>query len=104
MKLKTVSLSLLLTFTVPGCSSLSSIHIPGVTEPSQVGGADGIQFYEHEEYSAIRQPRRWYGVGPNNVLPEDYPPGSEQRERVRELQIKKLRDMGLDENGRPLNQ
>ena len=100
MNIKTVTLSALIAAAASGCS----LNLSDYTKPQQVGGADGLQFYQHEEYSAIRQPRRWYGVGPNNVLPEDFPPGSEQRERVRELQIKKLRDMGLDEHGRPLNQ
>jgi hypothetical protein len=69
---------------------------------AQIGCADGLQFYPHEEYSAVYQHRRFYGV--DGVLPEDLPLGSPERAALRRQQIIKLRSIGLDANGRPLNQ
>lgn len=62
----------------------------------------GVTVYPHEEFSATRLPRRWYGIDGN--LPSDYPPGSEQRRKLRTQQIQKLRSMGLDSQGRPLTE
>ena len=97
---KKYAISITLTMFVTGCS------YGGITADRkncvQIGCADGLQFYPHEEFSAVYQHRRFYGV--NGVLPEDLPLGSPERSRLRQQQIIKLRSMGLDANGRPLNQ
>jgi len=85
---------------ITGCS-VKGIA-PQSQDCSQIGCADGLQFYPHEEFSAVYQHRRFYGV--NGVLPEDLPLGSPERAALRQQQIIKLRSMGLDANGRPLNQ
>jgi len=97
---KQIFAALAIAVTVSACST----HSTGTRSDNcmQIGCEDGLQFYQHEENSAITLPRRWYGV--NGMLPEDFPPGSPQRKRIRELQIEKLRSQGLDAHGRPLSQ
>ena len=92
--------SLLIAATVSACSSYN----PGTRSNNcaQIGCADGLQFYPHEEYSSVFQHRRFYGV--DGVLPEDLPLGSPERAALRQQQIRKLRSMGLDAHGRPLSQ
>lgn len=87
-----------------GVSACSSTTIRSTQEDNcaLIGCADGLQFYPHEEYSSVFQHRRFYGV--HGVLPEDLPLGSPQRAALRQQQIMKLRLMGLDAYGRPLNQ
>jgi len=97
---KQILASLVIAVTVSACSTYNTGT--GSDNCAQIGCADGLQFYPHEEYSAVYQHRRFYGV--NGVLPEDLPVGSPERARLRQQQISKLRSMGLDAYGRPLNQ
>jgi len=92
--------TLAIAVTVSACST----HSIGTRSNTcvQIGCADGLQFYPHEEYSAVYQHRRFYGV--DGVLPEDLPLGSPERAALRQQQIRKLRSMGLDAHGRPLDQ
>jgi hypothetical protein len=97
---KQILASLVIAVTVSACSTYDIGT--GSDNCAQIGCADGLQFYPHEEYSAVYQHRRFYGV--NGVLPEDLPAGSPERAALRQQQIAKLRSMGLDAYGRPLNQ
>lgn len=68
----------------------------------QIGCATGgLQVYPHEEFSATKLPQRWYGWdwGETHTA---YAPGTPEYIRLKELQVQKLRDMGLDPMGRPL--
>jgi len=97
---KQILASLLIAVTVSACSSYN--QGTRSNNCAQIGCDDGLQFYPHEEYSAVYQHRRFYGV--DGVLPEDLPAGSLKRAALRQQQIAKLRSMGLDAYGRPLNQ
>lgn len=91
----------LITLVVTGCASGYPISVS--QECGYIGcETGGLVIYPHEENSATELPRRWYGV--NGELPSDYPAGSQKRKTLRRQQIEKLRSMGLDAQGRPLNQ
>jgi hypothetical protein len=96
---KQLIIQISLVFTVSACTITADSPTDRCV---QIGCEDGLQFYPHEEFSAVFQHRRFYGV--NGVLPEDLPWGSPERAVLRQKQIEKLRSMGLDAYGRPLNQ
>ena len=91
-----------------GCSSMPQEVFNGGNSqrPSdrcgQIGCATGgLAVYPHEEFSAERLPKRWYGWdwGKTHTA---YEPGSPEYIRLKEEQVRMLRAKGLDPMGRPL--
>jgi hypothetical protein len=91
-----------------GCSSMPQEVFNGGNSqrPSdscgQIGCATGgLVVYPHEEFSAERLPKRWYGWDWGKTYTA-YPPGSLEYIRLKEEQVQMLRAKGLDPMGRPL--
>lgn len=98
----------LVALLITGCSSVPREVITGGNpeRPSdrcgQIGCATGgLIVYPHEEFSATRLPKRWYGWdwGKTHTA---YPPGHPEYERLKAAQVEMLRAKGLDPMGRPL--
>ena len=102
----------LIGFALTGCSSMpSEVFTGGNTDrPSDKCGyigcaTGGLVHYPHEEFSASRQPRRWYcGYAEYGQGSSAFHPSDPKHHELKAKEAQCLRALGLDPQGRPLYQ
>lgn len=90
------------TIALQGCSSMPSEVFTGSTDCGYIGcSTGGLAVYPNEEFSASRQPRRWYNWDWGQTS-SAYPPGHPKYQELKIQECAKMRSYGLDCQGRPL--
>ena len=101
-KVQTLALVLGSVAVLQGCSSMPAEVFTGSTECPYIGcSTGGLQVYPNEEFSASRQPRRWYDWEWGETS-SAYHPTDPRHQKLKAEECAKMRSYGLDCQGRPL--
>ena len=98
-----VLLVLAVSSTLGACSSLPEEVFTGSRDCGYIGCENGgLRAYQHEQWGATEQPRRWYDWewGKSHTA---YPPGSPEYNAALRTECARAQTYGLDCMGRPLN-
>lgn len=86
------------------CSSLPSEVFTGDRDCGYIGCENGgLRVYQHEQWGATEQPKRWYDWdwGKSHTA---FPPGSAEYNKALAEECARAATYGLDCMGRPLNE
>jgi len=88
---------------ITGCASAPPEWLAPQSQCNYIGCETGeLAWYPSEDFGSQRQARRWYGFDWAESSSAHHP-SSEEYKRLRSQEILRLRQMGLDPWGRPLN-
>lgn len=96
------SILLVSALVLQGCSTYPSDIYNGSADCGYIGcSTGGLQVYPHEPGSATVQPRKWYGWEWGETS-SAYHPSDPKHHELKAKECRRMRDLGLDCLGRPL--
>lgn len=99
---KLLAVGLISSAVLTGCASAPPDWLSGKRECNYMGCDTGdVRWYPNEDLASQRQARRWYGFEWNQSS-SAYHPSTPEYRQLREQEIIRMQQLGLDPWGRPL--